>query len=897
MTAPHPSEPSIGRAHDAREPSPLPRLSHYTIDRPALFERLDLALREQVTIVRAPAGYGKTSLVRKWLDRAGDTARPTASWIDLDLVGPSAVSDEGRLSDEGPASDGGPASDVFWEAARAALDPRAEPARWWSDPVAAAQEAIGRHASTAVLVLDGYTRHWDALLSSPLMHLLRRTPNLHVVVITRVLTSFEAPALAAVLDLAVVQNDELAFTRRELDEVVQALGTAIDPRVLDHVHARSRGWPLAARAMIRIVDDPRATLPETVAARALDEITETVVSELLAQAPIGAAERAGLRRAAVAPYLGPHIVAHIEPDGFDAALAVAESSGLGVWTYARGQGRLVFELLDPVRSVLRTQLEAESPGEGDRLAAELLGVLEANGDPVTALRQALRADEFVAAETILARNWTSAFTHDADDYLRELGGLDVGTLRSSVILLTVTGLLRENVSGDRAGAMEYYTAAAEPQALRGRRLEPVRQYWTDLASMIALRKVGRLSQAGDLLAALTSPDTAVTEPPLAWLEIGLTQLRLGDHEAASSFERAALGAADDPGLHAYASGAAALAYALHGEIDRAKASTARVAALAVDDRALRGSVFVPLAVASRLIAAESAADSAAVTPVLPRPDGQTDLGELHSYAAYASVLRCLAAGERDRAQQAIDSALLSKSVHTPSNSERARFVALGADLLMSQGNLVAAQKLITSFPDGTNALRPVSARLLLMFREYRSAQLLAEAVLAEGAGPRTRVEMLLVQAEALQRLKSGRAATIRLNARQLAEANELITPFMLTIAGHPAPHATASEDGETTTAAASAKVEPLFSEAAMAAQLTQRERIVLDRLQSTASLEYIARSLVVSINTVKTQTRSIYRKLGANSREEAVRIAYDLGLLRPRLPVGRTRYEGDDRIA
>ncbi len=77
----------------------------------------------------------------------------------------------------------------------------------------------------------------------------------------------------------------------------------------------------------------------------------------------------------------------------------------------------------------------------------------------------------------------------------------------------------------------------------------------------------------------------------------------------------------------------------------------------------------------------------------------------------------------------------------------------------------------------------------------------------------------------------------------------------------------------------------------------QRLKAALDRLQSTASLEYIARSLVVSINTVKTQTRSIYRKLGANSRDEAVRIAYDLGLLRPRLPLGRNRYEGDDRIA
>jgi DNA-binding NarL/FixJ family response regulator len=157
--------------------------------------------------------------------------------------------------------------------------------------------------------------------------------------------------------------------------------------------------------------------------------------------------------------------------------------------------------------------------------------------------------------------------------------------------------------------------------------------------------------------------------------------------------------------------------------------------------------------------------------------------------------------------------------------------------------------------------------------------------------------MLLVQSEALYRLKSARAATIRLNARQLAEANGLLTPFVLTIEGQVAPLPSAAAAGCEDIDAALSRIKPLFSEAAMAAQLTQRERIVLDRLQSTASLEYIARSLVVSINTVKTQTRSIYRKLGANSREEAVRVAYDLGLLRPRLPIGRNRYEGDDRIA
>ncbi|QNE36621.1 LuxR C-terminal-related transcriptional regulator [Leifsonia shinshuensis] len=884
MTITNTSDPSSGAGQVDREPPRLPRLSRYTIDRPALAGRLDRALREQATVVRAPAGYGKTSLVRKWLESPADGKRAAAGWIDLDLV-------TGEVRG-------------FWDAVRTELDPHDADGRWDTDPVSAAQEVIAGYAGTVVLVLDGFTRRWDALLSADLLQVLRRTPGLHLMVLTRALTSFEAPAMAAVLDLVVIQDDDLAFDRPELDDVARVLGLDVERRILDHVFRQSRGWPLAARAMVRIFDDPRTALAEPVAVRALEDIMATVVAELLAGAAVGDEGRLGLQRAAVAPYLSPDIVERIGAAAADGdALGAAETAGLGVWTYARGQGRLVYELLDPVRVVLRAQLDAASPGEGDRLAADLLDVLEANGDAVAALRQALRAGDVAAAETIIARNWTSAFTEDAADYLDVLGGVELGAVRSSTILLAVTGLLREIAAGDATGALDYYHAAAEPQALRGRRLDPVRQYWTDLASMIALRKVGRLANADDFLVPLSTQDPAVTVPPIAWLEMGVTQLRLGrELEAVTSFERAALSVSDDPDLYVFASGAAALAHALHGELDRAKAVADRLDAHRHGDRPLAPCASAPLAIAQQLIATELhvSADAhgaeAREASSLP-PVAAGDVGELHSYSAYASALRALAAGELDEAQQVIDGELLSKGAHTPSNTESARFVALSSDLLMSQGNLVAAQKLIKAFPDGTNALRPVSARLLLMFREYRSAQLLAETVLAESPGPRTRVEMLLVQAEALHRLKSARAATIRLNARQLAEANGLLTPFVLTIEGQVTPLPAASATGPGDVDAALSRIKPLFSEAAMAAQLTQRERIVLDRLQSTASLEYIARSLVVSINTVKTQTRSIYRKLGANSREEAVRVAYDLGLLRPRLPISRNRYEGDDRIA
>jgi LuxR family maltose regulon positive regulatory protein len=53
-------------------------------------------------------------------------------------------------------------------------------------------------------------------------------------------------------------------------------------------------------------------------------------------------------------------------------------------------------------------------------------------------------------------------------------------------------------------------------------------------------------------------------------------------------------------------------------------------------------------------------------------------------------------------------------------------------------------------------------------------------------------------------------------------------------------------------------------------ELSPRERDVLRLLASDLSLHEIARELFVSYNTIKTQTRSIYRKLVVSSRAEAV---------------------------
>src|SRR5258707_9562361 len=58
----------------------LPRLRPHVVSRPRLIERLNEGLHRKLTLVSAPAGFGKTTLVSAWL---AEGSRP-AAWLSLD---------------------------------------------------------------------------------------------------------------------------------------------------------------------------------------------------------------------------------------------------------------------------------------------------------------------------------------------------------------------------------------------------------------------------------------------------------------------------------------------------------------------------------------------------------------------------------------------------------------------------------------------------------------------------------------------------------------------------------------------------------------------------------------------------------------------------------------------
>jgi len=147
----------------------------------------------------------------------------------------------------------------------------------------------------------------------------------------------------------------------------------------------------------------------------------------------------------------------------------------------------------------------------------------------------------------------------------------------------------------------------------------------------------------------------------------------------------------------------------------------------------------------------------------------------------------------------------------------------------------------------------------------------AEAALARGLELARRGGLRLDTAYGLRAL-----ARLRREQGRARDAEELVDLVRRELAGCADPGILREEaGGPSRVARAPARPAP----AGQAEPLSVRELAVLRLLPTRLSLREIGGELYVSLNTVKTHARAIYRKLGATSREDAVSRARTRGLL------------------
>ena len=201
--------PRLRRAARAA-PGPLVR-------RPRLLDLLPAEDGPPVVVVAAPAGYGKTTLLREWSEH---DRRPFV-WVT-----PDATGDEG-----------------IWLLAAVA---------------AAVDAAVGDDgAAPFVLVLDDAHRLRSAPAAKALAAIARDLPaQATLALATRHRPTLPVARMRAQRLIVELGPRELAFTRPEASAMLRATGHQLDREHLDTVMQRTEGWPVAVSLAALFLGEP-----------------------------------------------------------------------------------------------------------------------------------------------------------------------------------------------------------------------------------------------------------------------------------------------------------------------------------------------------------------------------------------------------------------------------------------------------------------------------------------------------------------------------------------------------------------------------------------------------------------------------------------------------------------
>jgi LuxR family maltose regulon positive regulatory protein len=246
------------------------------IARDDLLATLDRAVASKVTIISAPAGSGKTSLLRAWADRPGQGHRLAVMQVQRDqqdaqqfwLALLSAVRHaSGTTSGAGP-----PAATPEFNG-RATVD----------QVLSELEDQRGR----VVLMIDDLHELTSPEALDQLTRLLTNLPpNAHAVLATRHDVRLRLHRLRLAGELAEIRAADLRFTERETRELLDASGIELSEAGVALLRQRTEGWVAGLRlAAIALADHPD---PEQFVAEFSGSdhtVAEYLVAEMLERQP------------------------------------------------------------------------------------------------------------------------------------------------------------------------------------------------------------------------------------------------------------------------------------------------------------------------------------------------------------------------------------------------------------------------------------------------------------------------------------------------------------------------------------------------------------------------------------------------------------------------------------
>jgi LuxR family maltose regulon positive regulatory protein len=860
--------------------------------------------RGPVTLVSAPAGYGKTALVSSWATAARSSVTVVHTVMHEDDCSPP----------------------VFWtsviEAARVAgvdvsgVPAPASPERVDRSMLAGLTGSINAHPGPVVWVLDCDEFALTPAVGEAVHRLIEECPEqLHLVLLTRADPPLPLHRYRLSGSLTEIRAADLAFGATEASTLLQRAGLDLAP--VDTVMLRSRtgGWPaglkFAAMTLMGRVDTAQAIRDfrgDT------GNVAAYLLSEVYAKQPPRIREF--LLRTCLVDTLSPGLASALTGQSCEPGVLQFVANGNSFLEPVPGQpGCYRYQSL--FREFLRSQLSFENPdlkSELHRTAAEWLAE---DGQILAALQHAVAGEAWPLAARILVDGlW--------------FGSLLVGGRRS---------LLRDLFSrmpGDAEGAEPAVTRAAlalaEQDAARAAaELAVARESLTAGAAArprtcglaISVLEAVSTSLGADLDTGLdqvmAAEDAFRSVPPEIRVQHPEVVAILARSKATVLFERGELGAALDAldeGIRAAEAphlgdvlqelqGMAALVCALKGELRQSERIAGRL---------------VPGGVAG---AAGSPDTSPAALAALAwiRLD-EYDLHEAHALLRTADegaassydakvvddVLallraRLFAAQGRSGLARAALRAASQRSGERSVPGWLDRALALGeANLLLAEGSPQEAVALTRAIEGDERLDRDlVLHRALLAIGSETDELAEPSARELENAPLEVQVDTWLVLAE--QAVRAGdddRAEVCVERALRLAAPERLRRPFLeagevvsaLFETGSLASHtrwlrASAFTHAEQPRVTGDEELDPPPEhQSASGSQrllnpLTKKELEVLGHLAELLTTEEIAETMYVSVNTVRSHVRNILRKLGVARRNEAVRRAWELHLLPP----------------
>lgn len=806
-------------------------------------------------LVCAPAGTGKTESLERWMERR-------------------------RKCD-------GSRGDVYVTLCRDDNDVEHLTRRLQS-----ALAGIGGPGRDGILVLDDAHLVTDDAALACLATLIESVPaDVTVVVSARHVPALPWSKYSADGSVAFVGWPELALSRSATSEILAAHGCAATDDELDTVLEVTGGWA-GAVASTAVLAASRGDVGGVLAElrRRPQPVSSYVVGEVLAGLPVDLDRF--IRSTSVTERFTRKLAEDIGVD-VDRLLAGCEHHGIPL-TRSVVDGELTYCWHPLVRRHIRAELRETDPGEFARLQVVAARALADAGRTVAAFSQLSEvSDETVVEDFVYRYGPAAVFDGFGDAVLESLGArhrdlLAARLLRALVALEAndpnaARAYLRSaRVDAADAGVARYFAAALaiEAAVISGRPMP---------SKAVALLENAPGTGNMDLDCYVDIQQAAAlmfTRRPLdseRLLKESLAIADLGGHPrlvlrclARLAVTAATVGNVTTMGVRAEH----ALRYAVgHGLTDRIDASQSAAAVCMC--AYLRGDELPDDSPVHVLLGDKSTRE---------RLDGTTDpaVGG-HAQVAFAIVR----AQDRTRSSiidaDAVGRAMLRLLARGPQAGLTDNYVSLSTAVLVAADRTALAR-------DVTNAASEVFgespdvkvARVIIMLSDPRSSNVsVAEEILRpvlESTSLPSRVPS--VQAWVLTAVLAARdhrpsEATVAIRrALELAETDGMARPFM-NYAADVAELLTGIRPGEGVSQQFLDHVRAKLVDASAGRNpgLTRTEKIVLAQLRTGKLLRLIAQDMHLSVNTVRTHARNLYRKLDATSREEAIEAAVRRGLL------------------